>query len=49
MIDDACEEILQHERNGHKRDIWFAVIIGLVDCVDVGGKTIFSTRDDAEA
>ena len=26
-----------------------AVVIGLVDCVDVGGKTIFSSRDDAEA
>ncbi len=23
-----------------------AVVIGLVDTVDVGGKTIFSTRDD---
>ena len=30
MIDDACEEILQHEKQGHKRDIVFAVIIGLV-------------------
>ena len=26
-----------------------AVIIGIVDSVDVGGKTIFSSRDDSEA
>ena len=26
-----------------------ATIIGIVDTVNVGGKTIFSSRDDAEA
>lgn len=30
MLDDACEEILAHERNGHRRDIFFAVIIAMV-------------------
>lgn len=30
MIDDAVEEIVQHERKSHKRDLVFAAILALV-------------------
>jgi hypothetical protein len=35
MIDDACEEILQHEKKGHRRDLWFAGIIALVAIITI--------------
>lgn len=35
MIDESCEEILQRERAGHKRDIIFVFIVAMVAIVTV--------------